>query len=199
MERPASERLCTVRIGVGAAQGGRRERPSRARRVCVRAQGERACARARVRRACTTCPAPMAVPALRPWAGKLVVIFYYKPLQAPGTWAFFGDMLARRGLVAITACSWACSGTTSPSELVVALQAIATRHGLVTRLVVQQVWCKGRSGVRGRFATERRTVKLRYLASSCEMVSTKNSVSGSRLGTFRFSRSTVSCQTNHVL
>ena len=44
-------------------------------------------------------------------------------------------------------------------------------------------WCKGRSGVRGRFATERRTVKLRYLASSCEKVSTKNSISGSRLGT----------------
>ena len=72
-------------------------------------------------------------------AGKLVTI-WYKPLQAPGTWAFFGDMLARRGLVAITACSGACSGTTSPSELVVALQAIATRHGLVTRLVAQQVW-----------------------------------------------------------
>ena len=72
-------------------------------------------------------------------AGKLVTISY-KPLQAPGTWALFGDMLARRGLVAITACSRACSGTTSPSELVVALQAITTRHGLVTRIVAQQVW-----------------------------------------------------------
>jgi len=60
-------------------------------------------------------------------------------------------------------------------------------------------WCKGRSGVRGRFATERRTVKLRYLASSCEKVSTKNSICGSRLGTFRLSRSTVSCQTNRCI
>ena len=32
------------------------------------------------------------------------------------------------------------------------------------------------------------------LASSCEKVSTKNSISGSRLGTFRFSQSTVSCR-----
>ena len=60
-------------------------------------------------------------------------------------------------------------------------------------------WCKGLNGVRGRTAPERRTVKLRYFASSCEKVSTKNSICGSRLATVRFSRSTVSCQTNHVL
>ena len=55
-------------------------------------------------------------------------------------------------------------------------------------------WCKGRSGVRGRTAPERRTVKLRYFASSCEKVSTKNSICGSRLATVRLSRSTVSCR-----
>ena len=55
-------------------------------------------------------------------------------------------------------------------------------------------WCKGRSGVRGRFATERRTVNSRYFASSCEKVSTKNSICGSTLGTFRFSRSKVFCR-----
>ena len=137
MERPASERLCTVRIGVGAAQGGMRERPSRAEGV--RARARRACVRARARaQSVHDMPGTHCGSARR--AGKLVVICYYKPLQAPGTWAFFGDMLARRGLVAIIACSRACSGTTSPSELVVALQAIATRAPLVTRLVVQQVW-----------------------------------------------------------
>ena len=51
-------------------------------------------------------------------------------------------------------------------------------------------WCKVRSGVRGRFATERRTVNSRYFASSCEKVSRENSICGSTLGTFRFSRST---------
>ena len=49
-------------------------------------------------------------------------------------------------------------------------------------------WCKGRSGVRRRTAPGRRTVKLRYFASSCAKVATENSTSGSSLGTFSSSQ-----------
>jgi len=47
-------------------------------------------------------------------------------------------------------------------------------------------WCKVRSGVRGMCAHERRTVKSRCFASSCEEVPTENSICGSSLGTFSF-------------
>ena len=80
MERPASERLCTVRIGVEAAQGGRRERPSRAEGV--RARAKRACVRARARaQSVHDMPGTHCGSARR--AGKLVAIFStspYKPL-----------------------------------------------------------------------------------------------------------------------
>ena len=51
MNRPASESRAHRRIGVGAAQGGRRERPSRAEGVRARGERVRACVRARARRA----------------------------------------------------------------------------------------------------------------------------------------------------
>ena len=60
--------------------------------------------------------------------------------------------------------------------------------GRVRRRCKSSSWRKVRGGVRGRTAPGRRTVRLRYFASSCAKVATENSTSGSSLGTFSSSQ-----------
>ena len=59
-------------------------------------------------------------------------------------------------------------------------------------------WCKGRSGVRGRFAPERLTIKLRYSPSIWKQAAPQNSISNSILGIFSFSAKAVEACGDHV-
>ena len=57
---------------------------------------------------------------------------------------------------------------------------------------------RGRGGVRGRFAPERLTIKLRYSPSIWKQAAPQNSISNSILGIFSFSAKAVEACGDHI-